>query len=619
MLNLRLCLTALVLCLAACGSSEEATGGSDGGGSALSLGDTTPTVAVTADRDGTNYRQEVVSPVTGDTTVIQVFEPTRLEAGKTYPLVLEGHGYGGSRQTGAGDGSFIRRLNDAGYYVISIDQRGFGESSGTVRVMDPDYEGQNLVAVLDWAENLEGLRRRGNGEMYVGSYGGSYGGMYQFLLFGADPKHRLRVIAPNITPHDLTYSLNPNGVIKSGWALLLSVGGEASVTQILDPTDPAGTVAAVLEQLGEGGTRQDTAIVETLVQGALTNDFPEAGTNFFAYHSVRYFCDGVAPGPQDFLLGTGDSFLVPPGPIPAVDALIMQGFRDTLFNFNDGYNNYNCMKQRGGDVRLLTHQSGHILPISTEALEGPLDPFYAALTLPNFQDAGTSGDCGNIKLGDAQFAWFEEKLRSQSGSVGTVLTSGRNVCMSLGEGDAIAVRNVKTGGEAFEIDSSTPQLSSALGIVGSVLGNAAREALLATQPLTTIGAGGGVIAGIPTLDISIEGLSGVEMETCATPVVQLGCDPILFLAIGHRAAGTERWDIIDDQITPVRGFGTQQLQMSGIAERLAEGDELALLVYGFHAQFPVSWSRDLLVPALTLSGSVQLPLLAPREIVREGL
>ncbi|MDP9140538.1 MAG: CocE/NonD family hydrolase [Pseudomonadota bacterium] len=619
MLSLRLCLTALVLSLAACGSSEEATGGSSGGGSALSLGDTPPTVAVIANRDGTNYRQEIVSPVTGDTTVVQVFEPTHLEAGKTYPLVLEGHGYGGARQTGAGDGSFIRRLNDAGYYVISIDQRGFGESSGTVRVMDPDYEGQNLVAVLDWAESLEGLRRRGNGEMYVGSYGGSYGGMYQFLLFGADPKHRLRVIAPNVTPHDLTYSLNPNGVIKSGWALLLSVGGEASVTQILDPTDPAGTLTALLTQVGEGGTRQDTAIVETLVQGALTNDFPEAGINFFAYHSVRYFCDGVAPGPQDFLLGTPDTFLVPPGPIPAVDALIMQGFRDTLFNFNDGFNNYSCMKARGGDVRLLTHQSGHILPLSTEALEGPLDPFYAALTLPNFQDAGTSGNCGNINLGDAQFAWFEEKLRSQSGSVASVLTSGRNVCMSLADGDAIAVRTVKTGGEAFEIDASTPQLSSALGILGSVLGNAAREALLATQPLTTIGTGGGVIAGVPTLDIHIEGLTGVEMETCATPVVQLGCDPILFVAIGHRAAGTERWDIIDDQITPVRGFGAHQLQMNGIAERLNEGDELALLVYGFHAQFPVSWSRDLLVPALTLSGTVQLPLLAPREIVRDGV
>src|SRR3546814_5777337 len=81
--------------------------------------------------------------------------------------------------------------------------------------MDPEYEGQDLSAVLDWAENLEGLRRRNNGEMMVGSYGGSYGGMYQVLLYAVDPKHRLRVLAPDITPHDLTYSLDPNGVVKS--------------------------------------------------------------------------------------------------------------------------------------------------------------------------------------------------------------------------------------------------------------------------------------------------------------------------------------------------------------------------------------------------------------------
>jgi ABC-2 type transport system ATP-binding protein len=599
--------------LAACGSSDSALD------SRIVGGESPARVPVASSRDGTSYRQAIVSEVTGDTTIVQVFEPTRLEAGKTYPLVLEGHGYGGSRQTEAADGSFIRRLNDAGYYVISIDQRGFGESSGTVRVMDPDYEGQNLVGLLDWAENLEGLRRRSNGEMYVGSYGGSYGGMYQFLLFGADPRHRLRVIAPNVTPHDLVYALNPNNVVKSGWALLLSVGGEASVTQILNPADPAGSLQSLVQQLGEGGTRQDTAIIETLAQGALSNQFPEAGTNFFAYHSVRYFCDGVAPGPQNFIFGTPDTFLVPPGPIPAVDALIMQGFRDTLFNFNDGLHNYECMKARGGDVRLLTHQSGHILPLSTEALEGPLDAFYQALTLPNFQDGGGSGNCGSVNLNDAQFAWFEEKLRGQSGSIAAALKTGSDVCLSLADDDAIAVRSVKRGGESFEIASATPQLNSALGVVGALLGNAAREALLATQPLKTIGAGGAVLAGVPQLDIEIAGLTGLEMTTCVTPVIQLGCDPILFIGIGHRKAGTQRWDLIDDQLTPVRGFGRHTLDMTGIAERLAEGDQLALLVYGFHAQYPITWSRDLLVPALKLSGSVSLPLLDASEIVANGI
>ncbi|QHS09515.1 alpha/beta fold hydrolase [Sinimarinibacterium sp. NLF-5-8] len=555
--------------------------------------------AVVTSRAGRVYRQEIPSEVTGDTTVVQVFEPTQLVAGQTYPLILEGHGYGGSRQTTAPDGSFIKRLNDAGYYVISIDQRGFGESSGTVRVMDPDFEGQNLIAVLDWAENLEGLRRRSNGEMVVGSYGGSYGGMYQFLLAGADPRQRLRVIAPDITPHDLLYALNPNDAIKSGWALALVAGGEASgLTGLFSGRIPT-------------GLNQDMTVVETLLKGGLTNTFPETGRNYFGYHSVRYFCDGVSLGEQNFLLGQADTYQVPPRAFAQIDALITQGFRDTLFNFNDGLNNYDCLRARGGDVRLLSHQSGHILPLTTAPLEGPLDPFYTALTLPNFQDGGGNGNCGSIDLQEARFAWFEEKLQNR-GNANAVITTQDSVCLSLADDDAISVPAVQRGGTAFFIDSKMPQLNSVLGIVGSLLGNLLRETLVATQPLTTVGDSGAVLAGVPLASIDLLPLTGglLEQDQCLLPILPLGCDPILYLGIGHRKAGTQRWDLIDDQITPIRGFGHHQVEMTGIAERLAAGDELALLVYGFHLQYPITWSRDLLIPALKISGRIDLPLLA---------
>src|SRR3546814_7146369 len=102
-------------------------------------------------------------------------------------------------------------------------------------------------------------------------------------------------------------------------------------------------------------------------------------------------------------------------------------------------------------------------------------------------------------------------------------------------------------------------------------------------------------------------------------LVQLACDPIYFLAIGHRPAGQARWDIIDDQITPVRGFGQHDLEMNGIAERLVEGEQVALLIYAFSAQYPITWSRDIAVPASTLSGTVELPLLQASEIVRDGV
>lgn len=580
-----------------------------------------PRVAVEQSRAGTIYRQEIPVAKTGDTLVVQVFEPTQLETGKTYPLVLQGHGYGGSRETTPD--AFIQKLRDAGYYVISIDERGFGESSGTVRVMDPDYDGYDLIAMLDWAENLPGLRRRANGEMMVGSYGGSYGGMYQLLLYAADPKHRLRVLAPDITPHDLTYSLNANGVVKSGWGLALIAGGELPLIGLATGgTSPVEAVGKVLELAQRGQLRQDPAIYEILLNAAISNRFTDSGQSFMRYHSLRYFCDGEPVAPQSFVLAKPDTVDFAPTLPPAADVLLTQGFRDTLFNFNDGYHNYQCLKALGGDVRLLTHQSGHILPVSVQTLglEQALDPFYAALTLPGFQDAGGTRSCGTMDLDEVQFAWFEEKLRGQSGAIDAALRSGTDFCLSLAEGDAIRTASVKQGGDSFAIDASTPQLNSLLGVVGSLLGNGVRDSLLlADQTLYTVPESGAVLAGIPKLSIDLQALLPGTQENCVSTTVQLGCDPILFFAIGHRPPGQTRWDLIDDQLTPVRGFGTHELDMTGIAERLAPGEEVALLIYAFHAQYPVTWSRDVLLPALKVSGSVQLPLLSGSEILASGI
>lgn len=601
--RLRVCAAlSLALAAAACGG---------GGGSDSSLADDRgappPKVPVTESRAGTQQHVVLSSPVDGVDISFEVFEPDQLVAGESYPLVLEGHGYGGARQTSRA--GFIARLTEAGYYVISIDQRGFGASGGTVRVMGPDTEGQDLVTILDWAEDLPGLKRRGNGEMMVGSYGGSYGGMYQLLLAGTDPRQRLRVMAPDITPHNLVYALNPNDVIKSGWALALVGVGEASaLTSLLAGTPPAGP------------TNQDDAIVETLLQGALTNIFPEPGQAFFDYHSVSYFCRGAPAAPQNFLTAMPDPLAVPPRPFAEVDVLLTQGFRDTLFNFNDGLNNFECLKARGGDVRLLTHQSGHILPVGVPPdAESALDPFYDALTLPGFQDAGGTRSCGSLDLNDVQFAWFQEKLQGVSGAVDAALPHGDAPCISLAEGDAIAVSEVPRGGTPFEIDSSVPQFNSILGIVGSLLGNQTRELLVANQTLMTVGEEGAILAGLPLLEVSLAPTGGLGVEDCPTPLALGACDPILFMAIGRRAAGEVRWDLIDDQITPVRGFGTQTIEMNGIAERLAPGDEVALLMFGFHAQFPISWSRDLVLPAMDVSGTVQLPLVDPATIVTEGL
>ena len=622
--------------------ATEADGGNSGNGGQNDNDDGTPddpepeddnappTVPVAQTRAGEVYRQEIAvtnADASTDTLVVQVMEPAELTAGESYPLVLHGHGYGGSRDTAPS--TFQQRLRDAGYYVISIDQRGFGESSGTVRVMSPDFEGQSLIALLDWAENLEGLARRANGKMKVGSYGGSYGGMFQWLLAGADPEERLRVIAPDIAPFDLTYSLNPNDVIKTGWILALVGGGEVPVLGLATGGDPSVVLQAVQEQVERGeGLRQDPLIYESVVRGALTNNLPDAAANLFRYHSLRYFCETEAAAPQDgFTIGQPDPRSVAPDGLHKIDALLTQGFKDTLFNVNEAVNSYDCLKALGGDVRLLTHQTGHVLPVSIDSVPqgDQLEALAGALVnIPEFQGPGGSLTCGSLDLESVTFAWFEEKLRGQGGAIDAALPLGDDVCLSLDEDDAVAVDSVPRGGEAFELAVDTPAFSGAVtGALGAVLGGEARERLLQSQPLFTQEGSSAVLAGIPTLDITIgEPLDPLDLldilgppDSCAVEILPLGCDPIFFFGLGKRTVDSNDWQLIDDQLTPVRGYGQHTLDMTAVAERLEPGDEVGFLIYGFHPQYPISFSRDVLILAATLNGTVELPLIAAEDIV----
>ncbi|MBD3640361.1 MAG: peptidase S15, partial [Marinobacter sp.] len=147
---------------------------------------------------GRSYRVQMPSRVDGAAVVFQVFEPTQFDCQTRHPLILQGHGFSGSRSTEAGSDPLapIEPLIDAGYTVISIDQRGHGESGGTIRVMDPDLEGQDLVQIVDWAEaNLDYLKyERDN--LLLGGIGGSYGGGFQYLLYNVDPDQRMDAMVP---------------------------------------------------------------------------------------------------------------------------------------------------------------------------------------------------------------------------------------------------------------------------------------------------------------------------------------------------------------------------------------------------------------------------------------
>ena len=102
--------------------------------------------------------QEPAAPTVGDHVVTSfdgepieatLFLPDGAAADAPVPLVLRTHGWGGTRETEVG--GTLGRLLDEGYAVLTWDQRGFGCSGGEVRIDDPDTEGRDVTALIDWA------------------------------------------------------------------------------------------------------------------------------------------------------------------------------------------------------------------------------------------------------------------------------------------------------------------------------------------------------------------------------------------------------------------------------------------------------------------------------------
>ncbi|MGH8560568.1 MAG: CocE/NonD family hydrolase, partial [Nevskiales bacterium] len=607
-----------------------------GGGSPPVGGGQNASCALGENLAGGRSYQVMIPSESGESISFQVLEPKTFNCASAgsgaHPLVLHGHGFGGSRSTSGFDS-----YRNAGYAVISIDQRGFGGSSGTVRVMDPDFEGKDLVRILDWAEeNLDYLawRDEGTGEfvtrpddgeseaggenLLAGAIGGSYGGGFQFLLHNVDEKNRLDALAPDITWHDLRYSLNPGDVLKSGWDLLLAAGGEAGSYQ-----------PGLQNQNPPTSRGLDPYIKEVLVRGIVTGEFPRDALEWFRYHSPAYWCglNGQATMPYSVqswdpvdpntmlggLAGNTPGSNTRDGQ-PPVNVLLTQGMRDTLFNFNDAWWNYQCLSMRAGndaDVRLITHQSGHILQGFVPA-PGPF----------KFQELGGSGNCGTLSRDQTTQAWFDEKLR---GAVPALADEG--ICLSLADGDAISVpadRMLAPRAPDFlpaQTASYYPVMNvGASNVPQGLLAQSLYDATpgpAAVMPLLTVSdANGLLVAGIPQADVTVSTPAGANDAACAAapsqlPSLRTGCDSVVFVGLGLKKTGSGSWTLVDDQIMPVRGLGSHPaISLVGIAERLAQGDQLGLLLYGYHPQYIASYSRDVSIPVVNVAANLKLPLYA---------
>jgi ABC-2 type transport system ATP-binding protein len=287
---------------------------------------------------------EIVVGAEDTDIAVSIFRPAGASAQSPAPVILHSHGWGGSRNSG--DGAFRREL-DRGFGVVSIDQRGFGQSGGQANVQDPELEGRDIIAVIDRVAELDWVLHDvdESGDLdptdpVLFAMGGSYGGGFQLVAalteirdtadydddgrVLAPGRTRFNALAPDMTWFDLTRSLAPEGVVRTAWAVLLYTAGIPTLPQ---------------------------HVHEGFVYGATTGQWPDGTVPGIANLEERFFQNG----PSGFVVD-GHQLDVP--------TLITQGFSDNLFNGNEGWHNFErtLTPEAREQSLFLGYNGGHALP-----------------------------------------------------------------------------------------------------------------------------------------------------------------------------------------------------------------------------------------------------------------
>ena len=301
-------------------------------------------------------------PEPGTTDPVQIcyslFKPAGADAHHRVPLIFHSHGWGGSRTTTA---SSFSSFLEAGYGVLSFDQRGFGESGGQAHVENPDFEGRDVENLIAMVAKLPWVQLDGPGDPRLGAIGGSYGGGYQFV--GAFRELRdtgkpiFDAMAPEITWWDLKQSLAPSNVARGEWISLLTAAGAEALP-------PSVTAASAY--------------------GVATGLWP----------------DGTVPGVENmdaFFKQNGPKWNVEQGRVLNIPLLFGQGITDTLFPLHQGLQNWAKAITPSARKKsiFVGYNGGHVLPNAfpyTPAVSG--DPCskelaggdFTALTLRFFDE-----------------------------------------------------------------------------------------------------------------------------------------------------------------------------------------------------------------------------------------
>jgi ABC-2 type transport system ATP-binding protein len=248
------------------------------------------------------------------------------------PLVVNLHGYGGSKQS---DSSWDDKLLQRGYAVLRYSARGFGKSWGQVNLADLDVELRDLRSLIAQVVDAFGAQVDPGA---VAVLGASYGGGHSWLAalqpqFGtaAGTEVRIRTIVPIVPWTDLLGALRPNG----------------DATNSIDV--PGFYKLSYLEGLFLGGLRRDRDrpypnypdylfVWNAYILGTEPNNLPPLGTQIV---------DGIAGHRsiwwQDPFFQTVDANAK--SGAPQLPVFELQGFTDDLFPLPEALRMYRALRK----------------------------------------------------------------------------------------------------------------------------------------------------------------------------------------------------------------------------------------------------------------------------------
>lgn len=425
------------------------------------------------------------------------------------PTVLLAHGFGGSKDSVDGE---ARDLAARGYTVLAYSARGFGDSTGSISINDPDREVADARGLIDWLAEQPEVELDAPGDPHIGVAGGSYGGALALSAGGTDP--RIDSIAAAITWNDLGQALFPNfgvtsaegrealgdiaspaateyggpGVLKRGWAgVFFGVGASSAVP-------------------GGEGDGESSADVGTSACGRFAPEFCDA----YAQSAVT----GI-PSQQLLDLLTAHSPVAVASNITA-PTLLVQGSQDTLFGLDQADATARQIAAAGGNVTVRWFDGGHDAGGTDDTSDRAIADFFDT----TLRDTDTETDTGT-----EPFVYSTQRAADERGgdrdrrmtapaypglTPASDPTETRSVTFApTAENQSI----IRPPGASPSAISSVPGLGSVLSTLGSTGAGAAltadlpgQSATFTSDPVDT----SVTITGAPRVNLRVASLAGPD-------------------------------------------------------------------------------------------------------------